>query len=163
MLYLIVAKSASGKDYITDKICKDFNKEKTISRTTRQPRYKGENTHKFITFEQSEKEFNREDVVAKTVFADNRYYTLKEDIKDFYIVDVNGIKSFKNYDGDKTVIYLKIPSYKRIYRIIKRDGFIKGIKRLVNDIGEFTEAKSMADIVCTPEKLYNMFKEGILK
>ena len=55
-LYLVCAKSFTGKDYIVDKMCKDFNMSKVISKTTREPRYAGENTHVFVTKEQSLKE-----------------------------------------------------------------------------------------------------------
>ena len=95
MLYLISGYSATGKSYIVNKICKDFNKEETLSRTERKPRYKGEETHKFITKEEADKYYNSEETVAKTVIEGNRYFAFKSDIKDFYILDKKGILDLK--------------------------------------------------------------------
>ena len=86
-LYLVCAKSFTGKDYIVDKMCKDFNMSKVVSKTTRKQRYAGENTHVFVTKEQALKELPNS--LADTYFDDNYYYTDLESVnnKDFYIID----------------------------------------------------------------------------
>ena len=140
-LYLVCSKSFTGKDYIVDKMCKDFNMSKVISKTTRKPRYTGENTHVFVTKEQALKELPNS--LADTYFDDNYYYTDLESInnKDFYIIDPNGIENFKyNLIKDRGVISCCIDCdfWTRLKHSIKRkDGIIKTIKRFINDIKEF--------------------------
>ena len=144
-LYLVCAKSFTGKDYIVDKMCKDFNMSKVVSKTTRKPRYEGENTHVFVTKEQALKEVPNS--LADTYFDNNYYYTDLESVnnKDFYIIDPNGIKNFK-YDliKDRDVIscYIDCNFWTRLKHSIKRkDGIIKTIKRFINDIKEFRKVR----------------------
>lgn len=164
MLYLVVAKSGVGKDYMVDKICKDFNKQKVISRTERKPRYEGENTHIFVSKEQANEEYYYENCVARDIIYRNKYYTLQEDLKgkSFYIINVGGIKKMNKTNLNICIVYLKINPLIRIYRLFKRDK-LKSFKRLFLDIKEFKGAEDMADIVCTPNEFYNMFKKGELK
>lgn len=165
VLFLILAKSSTGKDFIVDKICKDFNKQKVISRTERKPRWESENTHLFVSHEQAYKEYDRNDVIAKDIVYGNRYYTLPEDDiknKDFYIINPQGIRKMKKNDLNLCIVYLKVNPLLRFLRIIKRDK-LKAFKRLILDIKEFKGAEDMADIVCTPKEFYNMFEKGELK
>lgn len=134
MLYLIVGKSGSGKDFMVDKLCKEFVLNKVISRTTREPRNNEIGTHIFVTNEQADKEWK--DSIARTIFNGNRYYTLKKDIegKDFYIIDPNGVDSMKKSGIEYKSIYIKSPWYVRAYHMRKRrDRVIDIIKRLWHD------------------------------
>lgn len=164
ILYLIVSPSGTGKDYIVDKICKEFNKQKVISRTERKPRYEGENTHIFVSKEQANEEYYYENCVARDIIYRNKYYTLQEDLKgkSFYIINVGGIKKMNKTNLNTCIVYLKINPLIRIYRLFKRDK-LKAFKRLFLDIKEFKGAEDMADIVCTPKEFYNMFKNEKLK
>ena len=164
ILFLVIAESSTGKDFIVDKICKNFNKQKVISRTERKPRWESEDTHLFVSHEQAYEEYNRNDVVAKDIIYGNRYYTLPEDIKNksFYIINPEGIRKIKKNGLNLCIVYLKIIPLLRFWRIIKRDK-LKAFKRLILDIKEFKGAEDMADIVCTPKEFYNMFKNGKLK
>lgn len=165
-LYLIVGASGSGKDYIVDKICRDFNMQRVISRTTRKPRYKGENTHIFVSNEVADKEF--ENAFAKTIFHGNKYYTISEDLEksDFYIVDPNGVKSMENSNIDNIEfisIFINTPWWKRAKNMRKRgDSFKSIISRLVNDHKEFGEFKGSINLNSSTElyeyinKIHNM-------
>ena len=165
-LYLVCAKSFTGKDYIVDKMCKDFNMSKVVSKTTRKPRYAGENTHVFVTKEQALKELSNS--LADTYFDDNYYYTDLESVnnKDFYIIDPNGIENFK-YDliKDREVIscYIDCDFWTRLKHSIKRqDGIIKTIKRFINDIKEFRKV-SVYDFTLwfnSTQEFYDYIKEG---
>lgn len=166
---ILVGKSGSGKNYLIKKIQEKYPSIKeVISSTTREPRYEGEDTHKFVTEEQYLKDKESGNMIAYTFFQGNHYYATKNDLRDsdIYILDPDGVKSFKynNYfkvlfsdeEYDKNlvainnplsnenpstrevvVVYLHCPLLKRLYRLIKRDGFKKGIKRIIYDHNKF--------------------------
>lgn len=161
-LILVVGKSGSGKDYIVDKICSDFNKSKVLSRTTRKPRFNNENTHLFVSKEQADKEFNKS--IAKTIFNGHRYYTLKEDLEnaDLYIIDRDGVYNMQNSEIKYKSVYLKVGLIKRIKNMRKRGDRVKNIiSRLVNDYVKFKGFK--ADIkVSNTNELYSYFQNGAL-
>lgn len=157
-LYLIVAASGGGKDYITDKLCKEFGKKKVISRTTRQPRFKGENTHLFVSEEQADKEFNG--AVAKTIFNGYRYYTTKEDLQssDFYAIDPQGVYSLKDKSNMMTV-FINAPWYRRAWNMKKRGDSIKSIiVRLRHDRKAFKDFEGDLNFKSSQD-YYNYFKE----
>lgn len=149
---ILVGKSGSGKNYIIKKIQEKypFIKE-VLSSTTREPRYKGEDTHKFVSEEQYLKDKEKGNLIAYTFFQGNHYYATKDDLKDcdIYILDPDGVKSFeqtnyydifsnKNSIGREIiVVYLYCSFIKRLYRLIKRDGIKKGIKRIIYDHKKF--------------------------
>lgn len=136
---LIVAPSGTGKDYSVDFLCKYFGFKKVISRTTRKPRYEGEDTHIFVTYRQGRKDFNRKDVIAKTIYNKEKYYTLPEDLidKDFYIIDVQGVMSMDKNKYDK-IIFIKPSIFRRFLNMRKRrDSFKNILTRLMVDRKEF--------------------------
>ena len=155
IIYLIVGKSGSGKSTVVKKIIKNskfrdlpdkFNPFKEVeSATTRPPRYKGETGHRFIDNETYEKENDR--LLSYTCIAGNHYYTTPEDLdgKLFYVVDPRGVEFFKDSkfgdDYHPIVVWVKCNEFVRICRLIKRDGFIKAIKRWIDDLDTFKNWK----------------------
>lgn len=161
-LILVIGKSGSGKNYIVDKICDDFDKKNTISRTTRKPRYEGEKGHLFVSNEQADKEFSK--AIAKTIFCGNRYYTLKEDLdkSDIYIIDRDGVYSMQNSNIDFITVYLKVSLINRIKNMRKRgDKVLDIFKRVINDFFMFKGFKGDIELT-NNEDLYSYFKNGIL-
>ncbi|WP_252251218.1 hypothetical protein [Clostridium sp. VAP52] len=162
-LWLVVGKSGSGKDYIVNKIGKQFNMGQVISRTTRDKRFYNENTHLFISSQQADKEFGQ--ALAKTTFCGNRYYVLKEDLegKEYYIIDPKGVRTFKQNQINRPVIKLFInsPWYIRLIHMLKRGDKIKDIiKRLLNDRKEFKGFKNEADIIFkNNNEMYDYFED----
>ena len=76
-LVLLVGKSGSGKNYIINSLKeKGYNIKDVKSRTTREPRYGGEDTHIFVDESRyvNDKLFNT--IIAYTFFNGNHYYTL---------------------------------------------------------------------------------------
>ncbi|MGL4850952.1 MAG: hypothetical protein ACRC28_18855 [Clostridium sp.] len=145
-LILVVGKSASGKDYIVDKACDRYGMSKVISKTTRQPRYEGEDTHIFASEYIRDCEYYS--AIAKTVFNGNYYWTTKKDLegKDFYIIDPKGVESMDTENC--IVIYLEIGLFTRIRQMFKRGDKIKNIiSRLWNDRKEFKGFDKKADYV----------------
>lgn len=159
VLYLVVGASGSGKTYIVDKICNDFDMKQVNSRTTRKPRYKDEIGHKFVTDEIADKEFDN--AVAKTNYNGYRYYTTVQDLEesDFYVIDVQGVKSF-NYnriDKQVKVLFIKSPWYIRFLHMFKRGDKIKYIiNRLILDKKEFGSFKGDINFKHSNE-LYDYF------
>lgn len=154
--YLIVGASGSGKTYITEKLCKEFGYENTLSRTERKPRYEGEYGHLFVSSSQADKEYNKS--VARTVYKGNRYYTLPEDIKDFYIIDVSGVKSMNDLTFNTKVIFLKIPLLTRIKNMRKRgDKWVNIFDRLIYDFKEFKNFKGDLEFR-NSDNMYTYFK-----
>ena len=161
-LILVIGKSGSGKNYIVDKICDDFSKKNTISRTTRKPRYEGEKGHLFVSNEQADKEFSN--AIAKTIFCGNRYYTLKEDLdkSDIYIIDRDGVYSMQNSNIDFITVYLKVSLINRIKNMRKRgDKVLDIFKRVINDFFMFRGFKGDIELT-NNEDLYLYFKNRIL-
>jgi guanylate kinase len=139
-IYLVVGASGSGKTYIVDKICKDFDMKQVNSRTTRKPRYEGEIGHKFVTNEIADKEF--ETAIAKTNYNGYRYYTTVEDLEeaDFYVIDPEGVRSFDYSRVSKFVriLFINSPWYIRAFNMFRRGDKIKDIiNRLSLDRKEF--------------------------
>jgi guanylate kinase len=157
-MILLVAKSGVGKDYLI----KSFNLKCVVSHTTRSPRpgeKKGIDKH-------FHKDFLNEDCIAYTYFNGNHYWATSSDLigKDVYVIDVNGIidlyKRVTGYNyntgkidlGDLSnidslfyqqfkIVYLTCAWWKRMYRLVKRDGWRKGLKRFFHDIKAFRDIK----------------------
>lgn len=160
ILYLVVGASGSGKTYILDKICKEFNLRQVSSRTTRKPRYEGEIGHKFVTDEQADKEFDT--AIAKTNYNGFRYYTTAEDLEesDFYVIDPEGVRSFDYSKVNKTVriLYINTFWFIRAYNMRKRGDSFKSItKRLLLDRKEFKSPMGL--VFRSSDQLYNYFVE----
>lgn len=161
ILYLIVGASGSGKTYITDIICKDFNMKQVNSRTTRKPRYEGEIGHKFITDEQADKEFDT--AIAKTNYNGYRYYTTVEDLEesDFYVIDVQGVKScdYSRINKQVKILFIKAHWYIRAFNMLKRKDKIKDIiSRLLLDRKEFKGFKGDINFKSSND-LYHYFDD----
>ena len=88
MMYLIIGRTACGKDYLASELTKQGLKG-VISRTTRPRRPDEPDTHIFVTKEQAAQETNK---VAYTNINDNDYYVIPEVLSDkqFYIIDPIG-------------------------------------------------------------------------
>lgn len=91
MMYIIMGRTASGKDYFAD-LLKQKGLTGVKSRTTRPPRSDDENTHIFVSQDDAGKTTDR---VAYTKIGDYEYFATERDIlgKDFYIVDPIGLES----------------------------------------------------------------------
>jgi guanylate kinase len=160
-LWLIVGKSGSGKTYIINKICQQFNMKQVNSRTTRKARYEGEIGHKFVTDDIADKEFDN--AVAKTNYNGYRYYTTIEDLEesDFYVIDVQGVNSFDYSRINKKVkiLFIKSHWYIRMINMFKREDKLKDIiNRLLLDRKEFKGFKGDLEFKNSND-LYDYFEQ----
>lgn len=146
-IYLILGCSGSGKTTIVEALEQTRGLTSIQSYTTRPKRTDNEKGHIFV----SDKEFDKlTDIVAFTVFCNNRYGATAEQVEhnDLYIIDPSGVKYFREkYTGSKgvKVIYIKTSLVLRMERLEKRDGFDEALKRIKNDIIEFKDAEMLAD------------------
>ena len=92
MKTLIVGRTSHGKDYLRKILEDSFGWTFVKSRTTRPPRFDGEDTHIFITDEEADNTPESE-IIAKTQIGNYRYFATKEDLEkaDGYIIDPNGV------------------------------------------------------------------------
>lgn len=107
MMYIIMGRTASGKDYFAE-LLKQQGLTGVKSHTTRPPRFNEEDTHVFVSQDEAEKLTDR---VAYTKIGDYEYFATAYDVidKDFYIIDPIGMISLANNMPDMTfcVIYIK--------------------------------------------------------
>lgn len=144
---LVVGASGSGKDYEVDWCCRNYDLKKVMSKTTRKPRFEGEDTHLFVS--EYIKECEYDSAIAKTCFNGNYYWTTKEDLKgkDFYIIDRDGVLSMPNRE-DYDVVYIKVPVWTRIKRMRKRgDSWRNVISRVFHDWKAFKGMNDIADYI----------------
>lgn len=141
-LILLAGKSGSGKDYIV----KMFNLKPVVSRTTRAMRTTEINgVDKIFVTTREIAEYHPAQVIAYTKFSGHVYCALLRDLhgKEVYIIDPKGVVFFEEkvsrlgFNRQYRVIYVKCPWYRRLIRMTVRDGFIRAIKRLWNDMWAF--------------------------
>ena len=139
-MILLVAKSGSGKDYLV----KTLGLRQVVSHTTRSPR-PGE-------IDGVDKHFHPANMpipanaLISTRFSGNNYWVVESDLadRDVFIIDVNGVRNFMRHYGVHfkakcTVVYLKCPWYRRLYRMLKRgDSFRAAVTRLIHDAKAFS-------------------------
>ena len=141
-LLLLMGKSGSGKDFISQL----FNSKNVISHTTREPR-EGEvnGVSKWFETKDSMDDLMIQQVLAYTEIEGNVYCATIKDVedKDVYIIDPAGVEFFKgqaeifNYKRPITVLYIYAVWYKRLYRMVRRDGLSKAVKRFWSDRATF--------------------------
>lgn len=87
-MILIIGRTGSGKDYLARELAKSGLKQ-VLSYTTRPPRTPDENTHIFISPEETG---NYNDKIATTVINGYEYFATKQQMtdNDVYIIDPNG-------------------------------------------------------------------------
>lgn len=138
-LILIVGKSGSGKSYLANIL----KLNQVISRTTREKRLNEiDKVDKyFVTKKEFLKDKKNKNIIAETYINNNFYWATYKDLinKKYYIIDPKGVKYMKeNTKFSISVIYIKCPIYKRIYRMYKRgDSIFRIFQRIINDIKTF--------------------------
>ena len=119
-MLLIVGRTCTGKDTLTRELEKN-GMSSVKSYTTRPKRFETENTHIFITKEQSEK---INDKVATTNINGYEYFATNTQVKtnDIYIIDPNGLyELIKNCsDSDFSVVYVSADVNASKEKAIKR-------------------------------------------
>lgn len=147
-IYLIVAPSGAGKTTITNLLESQHGFKVVKSYTTRSPRFADETGHIFVSDEKFDK---LKDIVAYTMFDNNRYCATAEQVEqnDLYVIDPKGVEYFKqHYNGNKQIKIIYIDSdmtirYERMKQRMEDNGSTyleavdSSLKRIVNDVYEF--------------------------
>lgn len=135
-LYLLVAKSASGKTTVAEILESQYGLKSIQSYTTRPKRYEDETGHTFI----SEDEFDKlENIMGYNKYNGYRYCCTKEqlDAADIYVVDVPGVETLLDrYQSERPIIilYFDTSVCTRIDRMIDRhDSDMQIVSRIYND------------------------------
>lgn len=145
----LIGKSGTGKSTLVNSIT---GLNILNSYTTRPKRFENEKGHIFV----DDVVYDMlENIVAETKFGNYRYCATKSQIDkaDVYILDKKGVEAIdNNYIGkankrDIFVVYIKTKFLERLKRCIKDEGFHKGIKRMLRDIGKFRYMNYIADYV----------------
>jgi len=148
-IYLLVGESGNGKTSVAEELEKQYGLSSIQSYTTRTKRSADEGGHVFVTSSEFD---SLKDLVAYTVFNENRYGTTAEQIEQnsLYIIDPAGVQYFKqHYNGAKHpyVIYLFAPMKERILRMRDRgDTDTQILQRLINDADAFNNVLEITDV-----------------
>ena len=128
-IFILVGPSASGKSSLVDKLMqKDCNISKTISYTTRPPRYRSE-PYNFISVEEFNQLKKTNFFVETTEYKGAFYGTAYSDLEQFRyigkkliaIMDINGALNVKRHYPDNTsLLYIERPKEDCIRSILQR-------------------------------------------
>ena len=106
MLY-IVGRTASGKDYIANKLI-ELGYKPVVSKTTRERRTSEGDTHLFVNSAEFVRDMDNNRIFTWTSINGNKYWATKEGVsnKDFYIIDFNGLLNAKELSNDNDIVIL---------------------------------------------------------
>ena len=145
-LYLIVGRTASGKDSLTRAVADKYGLKILNSYATRPKRPGETNEHIFITPEEVLQ--YKEDIVAYTKIGDYEYFSTKHQLLecDFYIIDPNGVKYLQDQIKDLTdvelhIIYIAADYVTRKHRALskRQDKEIDFEKRCAAEENQFVD------------------------
>jgi guanylate kinase len=149
---LILGKSASGKDTLTNRLCDRANLSQLISYTTRPRRTNEGETHIFVSKEDYRAMLANNEVAVDTNIAGNYYWaTIKQLYEaDVYIIDYVGYKKLKelNLPGLRLIsVFINVPDNIREERALNKRGDDKLTfrKRCIDENGQFREMLRNAD------------------
>lgn len=141
MMYMIMGRTASGKDYFAE-LLKQHGLSGVKSRTTRPKRFDNEDTHIFVSQDEADKLMDR---VAYTKIGNYEYFTTKNDIldKDFYIIDPIGMISLAENMPDMifNIIYIEADRETRKRHFIARQSCSKEEAEKLFDERDAAETK----------------------
>lgn len=152
-VFLIVGRTASGKDSIVKTVAKDFNLKILKSYATRPIRTddpKDIEAHTYITSEEVEQ--YKDKMIAYTKIGDYEYFSTVDQLKeiDFYIIDPQGIEFMKNYqlnDINIRIVYIYVPEHIRKERALKLRGDKLEVyeKRNLKEMEQFNNFEQMKE------------------
>lgn len=121
-MLLIVGRTASGKDFIANKLV-EMGHSVVLSRTTRPKRSDTDDSHIFVT----EDDYRNEDnIIAEGCIGGDYYYTTPSDLKDkeIYIIDADGLRNLarSGFKTDYVIVYLYADERSRLGKFIERGG-----------------------------------------
>ena len=157
MMYMIMGRTASGKDYFAE-LLKQHSLSGVKSRTTRPKRFDKEDTHIFVSQDEADQLTDR---VAYTKIGDYEYFTTRNDVlnKDFYIIDPVGMISLAENMSDTTfiVIYIEADREDRKRHFIARQSCSKEEAEKLFDERDAAETAQFDEFEA---KLHSAIRDG---
>jgi guanylate kinase len=142
-MIVLVGESASGKSSIEKYLVDNYNYNKVVSYTTRQPRpnevdgidYHFVSVGEFLNLKE-------QGFFAETAVYNNWYYgTAKEDCTDdkIAVLTPHGLRQISKVDGINTLsFYIDVPRRDRLIKILQRgDNIEEAYRRSLSDVGQF--------------------------
>ena len=126
MMTLIIGRTGSGKTHLAH-LLERRGLKRVVSRTTRGPRFEGEDDYRFVTDAEYAAERDR---LTETVIDGARYYTTSDDLagRDFYVIDPVGAKALAEAAPDETFVCVYVTAKSRDDRMRAATGREGGSK-----------------------------------
>lgn len=153
MMIVLVGESASGKSSIEKYLVDNYEYNKVVSYTTRQPRpneVDGVDYH-FVSIDEF-LNLKEQGFFAETAVYNNWHYgTAKEDCTDdkIAVLTPHGLRQISKVDGIKTIsFYINVPRRDRLIKILQRgDDIEEAYRRSLSDVGQFDGIEDEVDYV----------------
>lgn len=152
VLLCVLGKSASGKDFLTNKLCERTGLKQLISYTTRERRVDEGDTHVFVTETDYEQMKSEGKIAAFTQIGQYKYWSTVEQLHnaDCYIIDYVGLKTLRklNLPNVRLVtVFVNTPDDIREERALnkRKDDKAKFRARSFAESGQFREMLKNAD------------------
>lgn len=146
-LFCIMGESASGKDTLTQRLCKEFGLKQVISYTTRPPRNGEVGTHVFVDDSVYYDMREAGKIAAYTNINGYHYWSTIEQLyeNDIYIIDALGLQTLEDLglkDIDLCSIYINVPFNIRLNRALVRGDDIEVFaSRTASETEQFVRMK----------------------
>lgn len=152
VLLCVVGKTASGKDFLVNKLCERAGFKQLISYTTRERRVNEGNTHIFITDEQYQQLQDSGKIAAFTQIGQYKYCSTVDQLydSDIYVIDYDGLKNLRELDLPNlrfVTVFINVPDDIREYRALnqRKDDKSKFRARSFAEREQFREMLKNAD------------------
>lgn len=151
-ILLILGRSATGKDSLTDKLCERTGLTKLISYTTRERRNGEGDTHKFVSEEVYHQMKAEGKVAAETKIGEYYYWSTIDQLyeNDVYIIDCIGVKTLQDLNLPNlnfVTVYIHIDEQERQRRALelRGDDKKKFMSRSFSEKKQFEELERNVD------------------
>lgn len=152
VLLCVLGKTASGKDFLVNKLCERAGLQQLTSYTTRERRVNEGNTHTFVTEEDYSQMLSENKIAAFTQIGPYKYWSTTDQLyeSDVYIIDFIGYQTLRelNLPNLRLVsVFINTPDSVREERALKqrKDDKAKFRARSFAEREQFREMLKNAD------------------
>ena len=161
ILLCLIGRSASGKDFLANKLCERTGLKQIISYTTRERRVNEGETHIFITDEQYQQLHDDGQIAAFTQIGQYKYCCTIDQLyeNDIYVIDYIGLQNLRalNLPNLRLVsVFINTPDSIREERAInqRKDDKVKFRSRSFAERAQFREMLNNADFDYAVSNIY---------
>lgn len=152
VLLCLLGKTASGKDFLVNKLCERAGLKQLVSYTTRERRINEGDTHIFITDEQYQQLQDEGQIAAFTQIGQYKYCCTIDQLyeNDVYVIDYRGLKHLRELNLPElrlVTVFINVPDDVREYRALnqRKDDKVKFRARSFAEREQFREMLNNAD------------------